>query len=309
MSRSKASDAEDIWTKLQKNPPTVSAETAAESAGSSLVFVGDLNSGKSTLIQSFLKPSAVKDTKPTIALEYNFARKTSNNSKSVANLWEIGGDLVEPKLMEIGITLRTLPTAVVVIVVDLSKPHNILNSVLRSISAVKETVSKRVAELQATNVHLLNEIREKLQAPYKNIGEDKKHPDENRVRPLDVTVVIAANKHDLFKSLPSVDRRNIMQILRFVAHFFGTHLITTSSSEVAQREAYRSLITSLAFGSTTSVKPVYETNVDKLVYITKGQDSYQSIFLEHTSGASTDAESSLRGKVSVCFLFFFPFFL
>ena len=40
--------------------------------------------------------------KPTIALDYNFARRTSNGIKSVANIWEVGGDLVEPKLIEIG---------------------------------------------------------------------------------------------------------------------------------------------------------------------------------------------------------------
>lgn len=42
-------------------------------------------------------------SKPTIALDYNFARRTSNGVKSVANIWEVGGDLVEPKLIEIGI--------------------------------------------------------------------------------------------------------------------------------------------------------------------------------------------------------------
>jgi dynein light intermediate chain 2 len=286
MSRSKAADAEDIWSKLQKNPLTASADVA-DSNGSSLVFVGDLSAGKSTLIQTFLKPSAAKDTKPTIALEYNFARKTTNNSKSVANLWEIGGDLVEPKLMEIGITMRNLPVAVVVIVLDLSKPHNLISSLLRTIGAVREITKKRAAELQATNVNLLNEVRDKLAAPYKG------HPDEARVRPLDITLCIVANKHDLFKSLPSADRRNVMQTLRFVAHFFGAHLITASSSEAGQREAYRGLITSLAFGA--PVKPAYEVNADKLVYVTKGADNFQKIFLEHTAGEG----DSLRGKVSI----------
>jgi dynein light intermediate chain 2 len=151
---------------------------------------------------------------------------------------------------------------------------------------VKETATKRVAELQATNVNQLNEIRERLTAPYKG------HPDEARVRPLDVTVCIVANKHDMFKSLPSADRRNVIQVLRFVAHFFGAHLITTSTSEAAQREAYRGLITSLAFGA--AVKPTLETNPDKLVYITRGMDSFQKIFLEHAGEGD-----ALRGKVIV----------
>lgn len=298
MSRSKSSaltEAEDIWSKLQRAPLTKVSDTVNDGvvdsgvSNTSIVFVGDLNSGKSTLIQTFLKPTTVKDTKPTVALEYNFARRTTNGVKCVANLWEIGGDLIEPKLMEIGLTLRNLSVAAVIISCDLSKPHNILNSLLRSISAVKETASKRVAELQATNVLQLNEMRDKLAAPYKG------NPDEGRVRPLDVPVCIVANKHDLFKSLPSADRRAIIQVLRFVAHFFGAHLITTSSADATQRDTFRTLVSNLAFGS--AVKPMYETNVDKMVYITRGSDSFQKIFLEHSS--STGDGDVVRSRVSV----------
>ena len=74
---------------------------------------------------------------------------------------------MEPRLIEIGITLRTLSSAAVIVTIDLSKPHNLVTSLLRSISAIKEIVSRRVAELQATNVIALNEIRDKLNAPYK----------------------------------------------------------------------------------------------------------------------------------------------
>lgn len=296
MSRSKHAEADDVWTKLQRNPPNRASDgTTANSGGdsdagtngSSLVFVGDLNSGKSTLIQTFLKPTAAKDTKPTIALEYNFARRTVNGIKQVANLWEIGGDLVEPKLMEIGITLASLPTTAVIICCDLSKPHNILNSVLRGIGAVKETTGKRVAALQATNVNRLNEIRDKLAAPY------KEHPDVNRVRPLDVPVCIVANKHDTLKSLSSSDRRAVIQVLRFVAHFFGAHLIATSSTDAAHRDAFRALISSLAFGM--PIKAACEVNPDKVVYVTRGSDSYQKIFLEHgAAGAEGDAPTKSK---------------
>ncbi|KAJ1432756.1 hypothetical protein B484DRAFT_447637 [Ochromonadaceae sp. CCMP2298] len=278
MSRSKpsAAAAEDIWTKLQKGATTSSGETAesvpdeqALAAGSSIVFVGDLGSGKSTLIQTFLKPSGAKETKPTIALEYNYARRSANGLKSVANLWEIGGDLVEPKLMEIGLTVRNLPVAAVVICIDLCKPHNVLNSLLRSISAVKEVASKRVAELQATNVNMLSEMRERSGAVYKG------HADENRVRPSDVTLCVVGSKGDLFKSLPSADRRAVVQVLRFVAHFFGAHLITHSSSDSHTRDALRQLMSSLAFGA--PVKAGCDCHPDKPLYITRGRDSFEGL--------------------------------
>jgi dynein light intermediate chain 2 len=302
MSRVKHVEADDVWTKLQRNPPSKgvadgggagTSDSDLGANGSSLVIVGDLSSGKSTLIQTFLKPTASKDSKPTIALEYNFARRTSNGVKQVANLWEIGGDLVEPKLMEIGITLKGLPSTTVIVCCDLSKPHNLLNSVLRAISAVKETASKRVAALQATNVNRLVEMREKLTLPYKG------HPYENRVRPLDVPVCIVANKHDTFKSLSSSDRRAVIQILRFVAHFFGAHLIATSSADATHRDAFRTLISNLAFGM--PVKAACEVNPDKVVYVSRGADSYQKIFLESAGGAEGTNASS-RSKVKNSYL-------
>ena len=106
MSKSRHADkptAEDLWTKLQQhqsntgssqnnsNAPT-SSNDVLEVTTSSLVFIGDYQSGKSTLISIFQKPTAssYKDIKPTIALDYSFARRTANNVKSVANFWEIG---------------------------------------------------------------------------------------------------------------------------------------------------------------------------------------------------------------------------
>lgn len=56
---------------------------------SELLFVGAKNSGKSTLIHSFLMK---EDTpKPTSALEYRFARRSTGEDKAVANIWELGG--------------------------------------------------------------------------------------------------------------------------------------------------------------------------------------------------------------------------
>ena len=101
---------EDLWIKLEQqsinnsnssnsNTPIISSndvslEGVTTTTSSSLVFIGDYQSGKSTLISIFQKPTATtssyKDIKPTIALDYSFARRTANNIKSVANFWEIG---------------------------------------------------------------------------------------------------------------------------------------------------------------------------------------------------------------------------
>lgn len=102
--------ADDVQTSSSSTP---SLEFDDENDTITL-FVGDSGSGKSTLIQTFLKPSVTKEPKSTFALEYNFARKkggsggkdsNSNSSgRNVAHIWELGGDIYEPKLLEIPVS-------------------------------------------------------------------------------------------------------------------------------------------------------------------------------------------------------------
>ena len=126
---------------------------------------------------------------------------------------------------------------------------------------------------------------------------------------------IVANKHDLFKSLPSSHRRATIQVLRFIAHFFGAHLITMSSSaESSVRDTYRALISSFAFG--TSIKPTHEvgsssnsssssssnntssSSNDKIIFVTRGSDTYKSILLDHNANAATADHSDVDSKHS-----------
>eukprot|EP01033_Poteriospumella_lacustris_P006298 gene6297-4520_t len=291
---SSSSSAEDIWSKLQrqqqqtggKDGSSASGTSAATAAGGGtddenrtvnthVVFLGDHSCGKSSLVQSFLKPSAAKETKPTIALDYNYARKTSNNTKYIAHMWELGGDLIEPKLLDIPITKSSLPTAAAIITCDASKPHNVVVSVLRAFSALKDVVSRRTAEIQSTNAQLLNDYRERLHAVYKS------HADANRVRPLDIYTVIVLNKADTLRSLPVSERRCLWQLLRFIAHYFGATILTMSAQDGQLRETYRALINSLCFAA--PMKPLNETapSGEGALAITRGSDSFEAILQQN----------------------------
>lgn len=279
----------DIFSKLEKEP--VSAGDDKASFTSSNVFVGDLGSGKSTLIQSFLKPTASKDSKPTIALDFNFARRVKDGVKSVANIWEVGGD-VESKLVEIGVNNKLFTSSSVFIVVDLSKPQNVLSSLLRSISAVKEVVATRVADLQASNVNALNELRSRLSEVLKG------HPDATKMRPIEVPIFIVANKFDAFKNLPSSDRRAIMQVLRFVAHYHCATLISVSASDSHMKDAFRALVGAVCFNGPTKV--AYEANADKFVYISRGADNFQNILLgDGAQGAGQEGKRLISQESDV----------
>ncbi len=93
---------------------------------------------QTTLLNSFLHgdKGAALQPKPTEGLDYTFARKSSSlanvERKDVANIWEVSG--TEAFKREIAsadslfITPRQVATATVLVVLDLSKPWQVLAS-------------------------------------------------------------------------------------------------------------------------------------------------------------------------------------
>jgi len=248
------------------------------------LFVGDSGSGKSTLIQSFLKPSS-KDPKPTFALEYNYARRkgggkddSKEKGKNLSHIWELGGDILEQKLFEIPITQRTLNYCSIVVICDLSKPQDIIVSLNRWIALVRDVVQKRITELKVINPALVAQLKEQSSLPYTDSR------DINRVKPCEIPLFIVANKYDALKSLSSVEKRLIWQVIRFIAHYNGATIVTTTSVDMAAKELFRGYCQSICFHS--PLKPGLDINPDKPVYVTAGKDDYESILLGSSSGNS-----------------------
>eukprot|EP00002_Diphylleia_rotans_P022270 TRINITY_DN4361_c0_g1_i4.p1 TRINITY_DN4361_c0_g1~~TRINITY_DN4361_c0_g1_i4.p1 ORF type:complete len:135 (+),score=18.76 TRINITY_DN4361_c0_g1_i4:55-459(+) len=86
---SNAADVKDLWGLIME----AGAKELESRREINVLFLGARNSGKTTLINRFLKKAGTKDeaVKPTTALDYRFARRTGNDaSKEVAHIWELG---------------------------------------------------------------------------------------------------------------------------------------------------------------------------------------------------------------------------
>ncbi len=262
-------------------------DAKVEASECTAFFVGDSGSGKSTLIQSFLKPTS-KDPKPTFALEYNYARRkggkddSKEKGKNLSHIWELGGDILEQKLFEIPINQRTLNYCSIVIVCDLSKPQDIVVSLNRWITLIRDVVHKRITELKVINPALVTQLKEQSLLSYTD------NRDISKVKPCEIPLFIVANKYDALKSLSSVEKRLIWQIIRFIAHYNGATIITTTSADMAAKEVFRGHCQSICFHS--PLKPGLDINADKPVYVTAGKDDYESILLG-SSSSNSDAIS------------------
>lgn len=105
-----------------------------------VVFVGEKGSGKSSII-NLLKGAQKEDApKPTYAMEYNFAKRSTNNRKEVVHLYEVGGGRQLADLLAAPLTKESYRYIIYVIVIDLSKPSTIMDSINFWSHAIRDSV-------------------------------------------------------------------------------------------------------------------------------------------------------------------------
>ena len=273
MAKAVSSQDRDLWSLLARDAKLTTTATAASHAAVVLV-IGDFQAGKSTVIQSFLKPNAGKEPKPTFALEYTFARKKSaSNGKTVAHIWELGGEISDPGFLQVPMTLRTLNDTSIVICCDLSKPQNIYSTLKYYYEHLKQIIRQDIAEMQRLSWD--NKISLLRQYASRAINEGG-HPDSQKLRLLEIPNFIILTKYDIFKNLPLADRRLVYQIIRFFAHYYGASILTFTNDS-NQKETFRNCFSSICFQ--TSLKSMYEVSSDKPLFVTHGNDTFENILL------------------------------
>lgn len=105
-----------------------------------VVFIGEKGSGKSNLINTLKGAQKDEAPKPTYAMDYSFAKRTTHNRKEVVNFYELGGGRQYANLIGTPLTKENYKYIVYVIVIDLSKPSSLIDSLNFWINAIKETV-------------------------------------------------------------------------------------------------------------------------------------------------------------------------
>ncbi|NP_956774.1 cytoplasmic dynein 2 light intermediate chain 1 [Danio rerio] len=231
-------------------------------------FMGSKAGGKTTILLRFLERD--ETAKPTLALEYTFGRRARghNTPKDIAHLWELGGGISLSDLVQIPITADNVSFLSVVLVLDLSKPNALWETMESLLGSARNQVEKVCAALQKTG-----ESRSGKQRVPRVLHKD--YPDRELISPFPVPLLIVGSKFDIFQDFDSEKRKVICKTLRFLAHFYGASLIFTSSKSETTMSKSRSFINQLAFG--TERPKSISTDPSKPLAIPAGSDSLSQI--------------------------------
>ncbi|NWS45102.1 DC2L1 protein, partial [Probosciger aterrimus] len=192
----------------------------------SILFMGNKNGGKTTIILRCLKREEIP--KPTLALEYTFGRRARrpDTPKDVAHFWELGGGTSLMELIRIPITSNSIRTFAVVLVLDLSTPNELWTTMEKLLQVTRNHVNKILAKLEKTNPEVATEIKQRM---WNSLQRD---------HPLKVLTVIfwdlflsCKKKYQLFQEFDSEVRKIIKKKIRFVSHYYGASLVVKKKNE------------------------------------------------------------------------------
>ncbi|XP_032881408.1 cytoplasmic dynein 2 light intermediate chain 1 isoform X1 [Amblyraja radiata] len=266
--------SDTLWdiavAEVSKNSEEKENEEDLETRERSVFFLGSKSGGKTTIILRFLDRDEV--SKPTLALEYTFGRRARrhNTPKDISHFWELGGGTLLSDLAQIPITVDNVRTLSVVLVLDLSKPNDLWQTMEKLLTVTKNHINKTMNELGKKYSININEIK---QRSWKNL--QKNHPDWELVDPFPLPLVIIGSKYDILQNFESEKRRVICKTLRFVAHYYGGSLLFYSNKSEATVSKLRTVLNNLAFGTDRSKTISVEYN--KPLFVPAGMDSLSQI--------------------------------
>lgn len=274
--------------------PAPSVTETVEGSESFVLFVGAKQSGKSGVIVQFLNPNKDDSPKPTVALEYTFGRRsnTASTVKDIAHIWELGGGTHLKDLVNVPITPQRLPTSVVVVVVDLSKPAESIDRLCEWLELIKTRVVECCDKIKKSKPEELATLMEKAADRVRHSS----HPDAAMITPSVMPLIICCNKYDVFQDFESSQRKVLLQALRYIALAKGASLLCTSQRDKAQMSHFRMLLNHYVFR--TDAKKAVQLNPAKPLMIPAGQDNIESIGLPPGASRSDLEVGSFQSRVA-----------
>lgn len=215
-------ESKDIWAIAASR-----VQEQSEASEKTLLILGERSSGKSTLVQLFASPAKPEATKPTAALDYSYCRAPLgiSSKRDVGHVYELGGGRLLADLVSVVLRPELLDSTIVVVTLDLSHPHKVIDSLLFWLLKLRERTDSCIAELRTRDPATASKLE------HKQVKQWQTHDDRRSVTPFPMPVVIVANKYDLFQNEESERKKWMARTLRYFAHKNGASLLYCSQND------------------------------------------------------------------------------
>jgi len=265
----------------------------------SVLFCGMKKSGKTALIDRFINPAKdEKDMpKPTVALDYKFARYASDTSTSkvLAHIYDLGGDESFEELLKMPVSPGACGNIVLGVTVDTSEPHHVVSSVEKWLRLLRDHATSSLQTLAAESPNGARRVEAMQQARMAAWAE---HPDKAHVQPFPVPLVIFATKCDtLFTDVDPEKRKSLCRILRYYAHANGASLVFSSVKDKTSMNSVRALLRHLLFGVTAKGGVPEQLDPSKPICCLAGKDNLHGIGVPQGHGGGDAAWRELAAQL------------
>jgi len=277
-------------SKLTEEHAQKSAEEEAAN-DVTILFCGPKKSGKTSIVDRFINPTKdEKDQpKPTVALDYKFARYASegSSSKVLAHIYDLGGDEGNDNLASMPVSAATLSNLVLAVTLDLSEPHTCLQALEKWLKLLRVQIEKSFNTLSQENPNAAKRI-EALQALKGSIYAE--HADRGIINPFPVPLVIFGAKWDVLSSDTDPQKlKNLCRALRYFALVNGAYLVFTAVKEKGSMNNMRSVLRQLLFNVSPKGGLPEQLDHSRPICVGEGKDAVEKIGAPPSGQASDRA--------------------
>ncbi|OUM58506.1 hypothetical protein PIROE2DRAFT_16190, partial [Piromyces sp. E2] len=188
---------------------------------SSIFIAGSPEGGKSTLISSIFDKNTINVSSSTLLLDYTYRHnnrtKGLNSLKDTLHIWELANGVMFKEFLKIPINEHNINNAVAIIVLDLTKPENIIDEYQEIIEIINTRIDSILKNLEKRGSR-----RPKALTLYSWKKYGNSNPDKEFIHPTIIPSIIVGSKYDKFKNMESYF---VCKILRYLAHINGSSLI------------------------------------------------------------------------------------
>ena len=233
-----------------------------------IIIIGPKGSGKSSIFSLLTTGSPNNYTdNGTCGLNFGFMRSQDSSQKKVINVYEIGNDFENLKLIKNILNNDNFESTIILITLDFENPNSQLTYLLKFLSELRKILTTII---DVNNLE--NNIKNRI-ALYAN----NQRPVEVDVFPIETYVI--GNKYDLLETIDIEKLKWLCPSLRYFCYTNGLNLIFYSSKKKELIKALYNTVVEFGFGSGKSgnLKKYFQKNSTKALYINYYNDNLNDI--------------------------------